>query len=178
MLDESALAEARLITQITKLAPRFVAKVLEENQRGRMARIAIIARPYLISAIAVQLALGATEWLRLDAGDGIPTLVAFTMAVTGVTRFVGILPGLFCAATSIVTTKLFFVPPLYYLSIDAGASNRFGGIAVALIATALARPAYFDDQIWRRLRRIKEAIRNTRSSSTGLPRPSSPMRNS
>jgi K+-sensing histidine kinase KdpD len=174
MLDERAKAEARLVDEVFKLAPRFAARAIENKERKSwMAR----ATPYLIGVILVQVALGFTEWFRPFAVNGIPVLFAFSLAVLAVTRWAGSLPGLFCAAASILTAKLFLIPDVFQVSTTAGVA-KFYGITVGLIAIAMARPARFDRQLWRRLCRIKEAIRNTRSSSTAWPRFSSLIRNS
>ncbi len=178
MLDDRDRAESRLIAEVTKLAPRFAARAIKEDERnGGLSRIAMSARPYLISVILVQAALAFTEWEQPFIRDGTPALFAFSVAVLGATRLFGILPGLFSAIATIVTVKLFFIPPFFEVAIAAGAS-KFCGISVGVIAIAMARPTSFDNHARRRLRRINEAIRNTRSSSTALPRFSSLIRNS
>jgi hypothetical protein len=177
MTNESAEAEERLVAEVSKLAPRFAARVTADQEPAK--RQAARAAPYLIGFILAQTAAAFTEWYLPVPGvvTGIPALFAFSLAVMVATRCGGSLPGLFCAATSIIAVKLFFFPPLFKMSIDVAAS-KFYGISVGLIAIAMARPAPFDRHLRRRLRRIKEAIRSTRSSSTALPRFSSPIRNS
>lgn len=175
MLDEGTKAEARLVGEVIKLAPRFVARVTSDRHPMKWA--ASTAVPYLISVIASLAALAFTGWERPFSGNGIPCLFAFSLAVAAVTRGVGPLPGLVGASVAIITAKLFFIPPLFQMTSDAPAA-KFLGLTVGLTAIALARPTSFDNHMLRRLRRIKEAILSTRSSSTAWPRLSSPTKNS
>jgi len=175
MLDAHAEAEARLIGEVIKLAPRFAARVTAGRRRKKWSGGAAV--PYLISVIAIQAALAFTEWYRPFSVDGIPCLFAFALAVMVVTRFAGSLPGLFGAALALITIKFFFIPPVFQMPTALGGA-KFWGITVGLIAIAIARPGRFDHHLWRRLCRIKEAIRNTRSSPTAWPRFSSLIRNS
>jgi K+-sensing histidine kinase KdpD len=175
MLNEHAEVEARLIAEVIRLAPRFAASAIaSKHRKGWMSR----AAPYLIAVVMVQLALAFTQWYRPLAGDGIPSLYAFSLAVLAATWIGGRRLGLFCASLSLIMAKLFFFPPLFQITIEAGSRNRLFGITVGIIAIAMARSSFFDNHGRRRLRRIKEAIRNTRSSSTAWPRFSSLIRNS